>query len=366
LIDPALPPLLSRERVRERLRLIFPEGTPNRTYCTRELAASTVFTALYIGAIEGSGRYLAPVHVYRMTREQAARSNERDRNNYAGGVLARKFVVRGTRWYADNTREPIRDETLRDGLVAVGAVLRREDLPTTSGNPRYALKLDFAALFNPALKGSRLGAAISVFQKKHMSKGALARTSIMLAGAVAAKGGILVTFPNGETRKLAPGASSVISKAVIETFAARFLDSPAILWLSESGNKIVARDDQLANAIGLKIEPDKNLPDIILADLGPGEPLIVFVEVVATDGAVTTRRQDAMYAITEAAGFHRSQIAFLTAYLDRNLQDFEKRCPPSPGIPLHGSCPNLTTLLSFEAVGSARLGSRNSFLVRSS
>ena len=73
-----------------------------------------------------------------------------------------------------------------------------------------------------------------------------------------------------------------------------------------------------------KIEPDKNLPDLILADLGPTEPLIVFVEVVATDGAITLRRQEAIYSLTDAAGFHRSQIAFLSAYLDRDSAGFKK------------------------------------------
>jgi BsuBI/PstI restriction endonuclease domain len=74
----------------------------------------------------------------------------------------------------------------------------------------------------------------------------------------------------------------------------------------------------------LKIEADKNLPDIILADLGPTEPLIVFVEVVATDGAITPRRQQAIHALTDAAGFRRSQIAFLTAYRDRESAGFKK------------------------------------------
>jgi hypothetical protein len=321
---PSLPPYVTRAQVLERLPLVFPEGTPNRNYCVRELAASTVFTALYIGAVEGSGRYLGPVHVYRMTVEQAGKPDKTHRENYARGILKKNFQVPGTRWYADNTREPIRDETLRDGLVAIGAVLRREDLPTTSGSPRYALKSDFAALFDPTIDGVRLETAITAFQAKHLTKSALARTSILLSGAVATEAGLLVTFPNGETRKLAPGPSSIISKAVIETFANKFLETPAVLWLSESGNKIVARDDKVANAIGLKIEPDKNLPDLILADLGPTEPLIVFVEVVATDGAITARRQDAIYAITDAAGFLRSQIAFLTAYLDRDSVGFRK------------------------------------------
>lgn len=319
-----LPPYATRELIAGRLPLIFPEGTPNRTYCIRELAASTVFTALYIGAVQGSGRFLGPVHVYRMTGEQAALADDADRNAYAATVLLKNGVAAGSRWYADNTREPIRDETLRDGLVAIGAVLRREDLPTTSGHPRYALKTDFAALFDPAFEGEALEAAIASFQETHLSKGALARVTIMRAGAAASAIGIRVTFPNGETRLLAPGPSSIITQAVIEVFAKRFLTSPSVLWLSESGNKVVVRDDTIANAIGLKIEADKNLPDLILADLSHAEPLILFVEVVATDGAITDRRRDAIYAITDSAGFDRKQVAFLTAYQDRQSAGFKK------------------------------------------
>jgi hypothetical protein len=57
---PAFPPYATHELVAERLPLIFPEGIPNRTYCVRDLAASTVFTALYVGAVEGSGRGESP------------------------------------------------------------------------------------------------------------------------------------------------------------------------------------------------------------------------------------------------------------------------------------------------------------------
>ena len=318
----SLPPYVTRDMVAERLPLIFPDGTPNRSYCTRDLAASTVFVALYIGAIDGAGIYLGPVHVYRMTDEQSQKWTDTERQAYATGVL--RTQVPGKRWYADNTREPIRDETLRDGLVAIGSVSRREDLATTSSAPRYALKPDFAGLFNPALAGADLDTAIAKFQASHLSKSALARVSIMLAGAAGSTSTILVTFPSGETRRLAPGPSSIISQAVIEIFAKRFLDRPAVLWLSESGNKVIMRDDRIANAIGLKIEADKNLPDLILVDLGPADPLLVFVEVVATDGAITDRRQEAIYRLTDAAGFKRAQVAFLTAYYDREAPGFKK------------------------------------------
>src|SRR5512146_1892644 len=117
-----LPLYATRELVAERLPIIFPEGTPNRTYCVRELSASTVFVMLYIGAVVGSGRYLAPKHVYRMTEEQAAQADTSAREAYARDAIKPGFTTPGARWYADNTREPIRDETLREGLVAVGAV----------------------------------------------------------------------------------------------------------------------------------------------------------------------------------------------------------------------------------------------------
>ncbi len=316
-----LPPYASRELIAERLPLIFPEGIPNRTYCTRELAASTVFAAVYIGAVEGSGRFLGPIHVYRMTLEQASEAGDEARHAYASAIKARR-PIEGKRWYADNTREPIRDETLRDGLVAIGAMARREDVATTSGLPRYALKQDFAALFDPALTGADLAAAISRFHAVHLSKGALARVSIMLAGAASGATGVRVTFPNGETRQLAPGPSSIIAQAVVEVFAPRFLAQPAVLWLSESGNRVVHRDKALAKRIGLAIEAEKNLPDLILADLAADDVLIVFVEVVATDGAMHERRMAAIHALTDAAGFDRRQIAFLTAYLDRQSPGF--------------------------------------------
>jgi len=94
--------------------------------------------------------------------------------------------------------------------------------------------------------------------------------------------------------------------------------------LSESGNKVVARDEALAQSIGLEVATDRDLPDAILVDLGPSEPLIVFVEIVATDGAMTARRRDALQSLADAAGFSRRQVAFLSAYQDRASAGFKK------------------------------------------
>lgn len=321
----SLPPYISREDIFSRLPQIFPEGTPHRSYCVRELAASTIFSMLYIGAVAGRAIWAGPKHVYRMTVEQAADASPEARAAYASALNARSGAISGSRWYADNTREPIRDETLRDGLVAVGAVVARDDLPTTSGRPRYALEAEFAALFDPSLTDDAFRARVEAWQESHLSAAALNRITLIRRGAVAGPDqGQLVTFPNGETRRLAPGPSSIITKAVVESFAPRFLEHPAVLWLSESGNKVVARDDALARDIGLSIAADRVLPDIILVDLGPVRPLLVFVEVVATDGAITAARRESLMISAQAAGFSSADVAFLTAYQDRQAAGFGK------------------------------------------
>lgn len=316
--------LATREEVHARLQSIFPEGTPNRAYITRMLAANTVFTALYVDAIEGSGTFLGPKHVYRMTDEQAAQVDDADRAAYATGVLRTGSRTEGRRWYQDNTREPIRDETLREGLVAIGAVTERTDLPTTSSKPRYTLKARFAVLFDPALSGEDLQARITAWQAEALNKGALARLAIVRRGAGVSADQVLVTFPNGETRRMKPGPSSEITRAVVEVFAPTFLTDPAVVFLSESGNKVVARDDELARSIGLTIQADKNLPDTILVDLGPAHPLLVFVEVVATDGPVSQRRKEALEELVAATGFPAEHVAFVTAFLDRSAGPFKK------------------------------------------
>jgi hypothetical protein len=178
--------------------------------------------------------------------------------------------------------------------------------------------------FIPVLTGASFTVAVTNWQKNSLSPGALARIAIVRRGAAVGGSHVLVTFPNGETRRMSIGPSSDITKAVIEVFAPRFLQKPAVLFVSESGNKVVQRDDQLARSIGLTIEAQKNLPDTILVDLGPTHTLLVFVEVVATDGPVNERRKKALEDLATNAGFPLQNLAFVTAYLDRSGTSFKK------------------------------------------
>jgi len=322
---PAVPPL---ELICARLPLIFPEGTEHRNYVIREMAAKTLYVMFYAGAIEGAERWVRPSQVTDMTNIQASLLDDASREAWVKVSLSNKKVRPQDTWYAVNSREPIRDETLRSGFVPCRAVVEREDVPTTSSKPKYAINAELAELFTPDLADDELLTAIVDWQSKHLSKAAIARVRLVKQGATVARDAVSVMFPNGEIRALKPGPSSVIAKAVIEVFAPRYLKQPAVLWLSESGNKVVARDEALASALGLKIDASKALPDIILVDLGAdsaaADMIVVFAEVVASDGPINRERKVALTSLALDAGFDERHLAFLTAYHDRGHQAFRK------------------------------------------
>jgi hypothetical protein len=318
-----LPALSSWEEIHRRLPIIFPPGIPNRDHSIWAIAAKTVFVMLYTGAVEGRDQWIRPDQVSRMTDDNAVKVSAADRLLWTkGSTKPSKGEIAG-RWYAVNTRESIRDDTIRYSLIPNGAVVERP-VVTTSSAGRYALQAEFAELLDPELDEAIFLAKAEAWREKHLNPGALARIAVNRKRAVDAGDRVLVTYPNGETRSLVPGPSTDIVKAVVEVFAPTYLAKPGVISLSESGNKVVARDEQLAMAIGLHIVPNKNLPDVVLVDLGPQHPLLVFVEAVATDGPVNELRKAALLKIAQEAGFPVQHVAFVTAYLDRAVQPFKK------------------------------------------
>lgn len=323
-----LPAIIPVSTIAEWLPKIFPEGTPNRTYVIREIAAKTIFTMIYIGAVEGSGCWLRPNQVTKMSDSQSLKTTDKQRGQWGKNSLApgRMKHVRHA-WYATDTREPIRDETLRSGLVTLGAVVEKKGLPTTSSRPRYAVAKDFyelLRLLSFETKGKR--ALMEAWQRQHLSAAALSRVELLRRGAIqtAAADRIKISFPNGETRLMRPGPSTIISKAVVEEFAARFLHEPGVIFLSESSDQVVERDERLARSMGLKLDFQRNLPDIVLADVSSVAPKLLFIEVVATNGAITEQRMEALTQVSKDAGFPLHDTYFVTAFADRGTPAFRR------------------------------------------
>lgn len=318
--------LLDWHKIQDRLRTIFPEGTSNRNNHINPTASKTVFVMLYVSAIEGHDTWIRPDQVTRMTDAQAALQSDAERTawkKFSVGKIPKDQPIIG-RWYEQNSREGIRDDCIRSAFAVSGAVIVRHGLATTSSVGKYMLEKMFAGLFDPALTDAAFTQNVEKWQKAHLSQSAVLRQTLVRQASRKSGKGATVTFPSGELRHLAPGPSSAIAKAVIEAFAPQFLETPAVLWLSESANKEDRRDRDLADAISLNIQSDKHLPDIILVDLGPEDPLIVFVEVVATDGPIHEERKKALLKLVIEGGYDAEQAAFVTAYKDRETAAFRK------------------------------------------
>ena len=84
-------------------------------------------------------------------------------------------------------------------------------------------------------------------------------------------------------------------------------------------DKVVQRDDNLANSMGLKLDYARTLPDV-----HPDSPKVIFVEFVATDGPITQQRKLALMQVAEQEKMKSEHVYFVTAFSDRSAPAFRK------------------------------------------
>lgn len=323
---PTLPPLPTLQQVKTRLESIFPSTFPDRGILVGDLAAKMVFVALYGGSIEGSGQLFRPSTVMRFSDEQAALTSMKDRSEWLKVCHSQGYKPQNP-WYADNSRETLRDDLIRNRAIPIGVVKRIDGLPPTSPNPIYFLPASFAALFDPALQGAQLDAAIQQWRSQNLNAMTLKRMALLAAGVKARSGQITVTLPTtGKTLRLAPGEASAITRDVCEVLSTKLMASPVVVHVSLSDQKKFKELEGEAASIGLAIDTSAELPDVVIADVGGSHGMtLAFVEVVHTDGPVTELRKLALLKISSAAGIAAEHVLMITAFADRNSPAFKKR-----------------------------------------
>src|SRR5574337_1152771 len=354
-VDGALPPWISVDDVQSRLEAIFAPSFPDRTLLVGRMAARVVFEFLYGGCIETRGRYLRPSQVYLFTDDQAALKVDAQRIGWYEGSWRSGHRAPGRRWYADTSREPIRDDLMRTRLLRLGIIGRRADIvvPTTSSNPVYFMAAGFAALFDPQLVGDALRRTVDTWRAANLDPDSLSRMRLRAQGLLPTDHDVLIDMPDGTRTRIAGGPSALITKALIERFAPAALAQPAVLWISASDRKAQPDFVQRSAVIGLRFDLQAELPDLILADLA--RPLrIVFCEVVATDGAMTSARKDALLRIVASSDVPPAAVHFLTAFEDRSGAAFRRNfslLAPDTGIWFRSE-PDL--LVEIRTLGSRR------------
>jgi hypothetical protein len=217
----------------------------------------------------------------------------------------------------------LRDETFPAWLDH-GAIQVRAGIPTTSSRPRWALTASFADLFDPTLQGQDLVAAVEAWRSTHMSPGDRFR---ILTAQIRERHehSIIVTLPGGQVRFLEPGPASLILKGVLEIWAPARLAEPAVLTISEPGDKVYLADAALLATLGLTVDASTLLPDAVIVDIAAKPPTFWIVEAVATDGPVTEDRRAQLIRWAEEQNIPRQSCKFISAFISRNDQAARRR-----------------------------------------
>lgn len=210
---------------------------PGREDLVREMAARTIVAALFVGAIgdpdRPGARRLRPSMVTWFSDEALELESDADARRawHAAASQGRRSVtaflatnaIPHNPWYADNTREPIRDEILRPLREQFGAVLLRSGAAPTAPAPSMTLDVDFAALFDPGLMEPDLGAAIATWGSAHLGQAERLRVRA-LARLMGGPSEVRVSLPGRGERVLPAGESSALTRSVVDDFVPRFVE----------------------------------------------------------------------------------------------------------------------------------------------
>lgn len=322
--------LITPEEATRRLASIFPRATFDTTL-SNPLAGVAIAAMIYIDAVsepaQGAGEvtwarpstciwFSTALLGHTSDEERAAWRTAAARSRAAVESLHQRWGEGFTPLYADNSRETLRDETFRGGWLNHGALRMRPDLPTSSSAPRWALVAAFAAMFDPALSGEDLAEAIDAWQERTLSTGARTK-ALYAADHERRQHQVDVVLPNGDHRSLEPGQASLLLKGVIEVWAPRRLGQPAVLTISEPGDKVNITDARTLQALGVGIDVANVLPDALLVDLATDPVTFWVVEAVASDGPVDEARRRALLAWASAQGIDEGSCRFLSAFISR-------------------------------------------------
>ncbi len=320
-----LPPLLSLEEIQARLNTIFPESFPDRTILVGDLSTRTHFVGLYGGFLYSESRFFRPSTVIRFGPAQAQLSTNAARLDWLGRCQAPGFTPLGKSWYADNSRETLRDDFIRNRCIPMGIIRKRDGIAPTSPAPIYAFDDDYLRLFDPALDGEALTNAIKAWQEEALDPSTLARIRLLASGVLQREGEIQVQLPTtGKILKLAPGEASLITRDVCEKMAPWVAAQPIVIHVSMSDRKTFPELSGEADSMGLKLDTNAELPDVIIFDAVKGGRL-VFVEVVHSDGPITELRKAALTKIAKRMGFKDTHLLLVTAFEDRSSDIAKKR-----------------------------------------
>lgn len=207
-----------------------------------------------------------------------------NRNYYAG--------------YAENSRETFRKKALHNFRNA--AMVEDNGVATNSPNYRWRITDEFLRVLRNIDNDNN---ALLSFKKQHIS----------LVDLYSSRRNIkkMPVKINGADYSFGPGKHNQLQKAIIEEFAPRFASNSECLYVGDSTDKDLVKDETKLQKLGFEITVHDKMPDVVL--YREDKNWLYFIEAVTSVGPMDGKRLVELKAMTRNVS---AGIIYVTAFLD--------------------------------------------------
>lgn len=202
--------------------------------------------------------------------------------------------------YAENSRETIRKQAMHHFRNA--AFIEDNGKSTNSPNYRYRLTNEMLALVQ-SFGSNRWESNLAAFQSNHNSL-----VQLYASKRVRRKMPVRI---NGEDFTFSPGDHNRLQKAIIEEFAPRFAPNSECLYVGDTTEKDLVKNEGKLRELGFSITLHDKMPDVVL--YCEDKDWLYFIESVTSVGPMEPKRIKEIEEMT--AGVASGKI-YVTAFLD--------------------------------------------------
>ena len=200
--------------------------------------------------------------------------------------------------YAENSRETFRKQALHHFRSA--AIVEDNGKATNSPNYRWRLTTEFLFILQMVDVSD---APVLSFKKNHESLKDLYASKKKMEK--------MPVKINGEFFSFSPGEHNQLQKAIIEEFAPRFAPNAECLYVGDTIQKDLLKNEKQLKILGFDITLHDKMPDVILyrAD----KKWLFFIEAVTSVGPMNPKRIQEINLMTRNV---QAGKIFVTAFLD--------------------------------------------------
>ncbi len=200
--------------------------------------------------------------------------------------------------YAENSRETFRKKALHNFRNA--AMVEDNGVATNSPNYRWRITDEFLRVLRNIDNDNN---ALLSFKKQHIS----------LVDLYSSRRNIkkMPVKINGADYSFGPGKHNQLQKAIIEEFAPRFASNSECLYVGDTTDKDLVKDETKLQKLGFEITVHDKMPDVVL--YREDKNWLYFIEAVTSVGPMDGKRLVELKAMTRNVS---AGIIYVTAFLD--------------------------------------------------